>query len=159
MSRQYRLGIVERSANLVFSGMTRLGIGAGYRHILTVRGRTSGKSYSTPVDVMGVGGSRWLVTPYGVVSWVRNARAAGRVELARGGTKETFGVAEVTGEEALPVLREYMREIPVTSDYWDCHPDSTDAELAAQLPAHPVFRLTALPAGSDGEDKIDGEPG
>ncbi len=58
MSRQYELGILERSANLLFSGMTRLGMGADYRHILTVRGRTSGKSYSTPVDVMEVAGSR-----------------------------------------------------------------------------------------------------
>lgn len=93
---------------------------------------------------MDVDGSRWLVAPYGVVSWVRDARDAGQVELTRGSRNETFGVAEVTGGEAVPVLREYIREVPVTSGYWDCRSDSTDAEIAAQLPAHPVFRLTAL---------------
>lgn len=144
MGKQYKLGIAERSANAIFSAMTRLGIGASYRYIFTVRGRTSGKSYSTPVDVMAVDGSRWLVAPYGVVSWVRNARAAGQVELTRGSKKETFGVTEVTGGEAVPVLREYIREVPVTSGYWDCRSDSTDAEIEAQLPAHPVFRLAAV---------------
>jgi len=145
MTKQYSLGILERAVNLLFGGMTRLGIGAAYRHILTVRGRTSGTAYSTPVDVMDVDGSQWLVAPYGVVSWVRNARVAGLVELTRGRTKERFAVAEVTGEEAVPVLREYIRSVPVTRGYWDCGSDSTDVELAAQLPAHPVFRLTVLP--------------
>lgn len=144
MVKQYRLGVVERSANVIFDGLTRLGLGAGYRHILTVRGRTTGKPYSTPVDVMEVGGDRWLVAPYGVVSWVRNARAAAEVELARAGRKEQFGVAEVTGQDAVAVIREYIREVPVTSSYWGCGSDATDAELAAEVPGHPVFRLTSV---------------
>jgi hypothetical protein len=52
---------VNRPINWVFRTMTRLGLGASYRHILTVRGRKTGRQYSTPVDVMQVGGQRWLV--------------------------------------------------------------------------------------------------
>jgi deazaflavin-dependent oxidoreductase (nitroreductase family) len=146
MAKQYHLGVTERSANALFSGLTRLGVGARYRHILTVRGRRTGTPHSTPVDVMDVGGARWLVAPYGVVGWVRNARVAGRVELMRGRKREQFGVEEVGAEQAVPVIREYIREVPVTRSYWECNPDATDAELAAQVPTHPVFRLTSVPA-------------
>jgi deazaflavin-dependent oxidoreductase (nitroreductase family) len=145
MAKQYNLGVAERSANALFGGLARLGMGARYRHILTVRGRKTGTLHSTPVDVMDVGGARWLVAPYGVVGWVRNARAAGVVELARGGKKEQFGVEEVGADEAVPVIREYIRDVPVTKSYWDCGSDGTDADLAAQVPGHPVFRLVALP--------------
>ena len=146
MAKQYNLGFSERSANALFRGLTRLGMGARNRHVLTVRGRKTGKAHSTPVDVMDVGGARWLVAPYGVVGWVRNARVAGRVELARGGKREQFGLEEVGADEAVPVIREYIRDVPVTKSYWDCRSDATDAELAAQVPAHPVFRLTSVPS-------------
>ena len=52
MARTYRLGIGSRLINRIFTMLTRLGLGASYRHILTVRGRKSGRIYSTPVDVM-----------------------------------------------------------------------------------------------------------
>ncbi|MGD0219844.1 MAG: nitroreductase/quinone reductase family protein [Acidimicrobiales bacterium] len=63
--------------------MTRLGIGANYRHILTVRGRRTGEVRSTPVDVMDLAGNRWLVAPYGISNWVRNVRVSGEVSLTR----------------------------------------------------------------------------
>jgi len=146
MAKHYDLGIAQRSANAVFGGLTRLGIGAHYRHVLTVRGRSSGAPHSTPVDVMEVGGDRWLVAPYGVVGWVKNARVVGRVELARGGKREQFDVEEVTGEEAVPVIRAYIRDVPVTSAYWDCRADASYADLAAEVPSHPVFRLRPVAA-------------
>jgi hypothetical protein len=39
------------------------------------------------------------------------------------------------------VLRRYINEIPVTRTYFDANPASTDEEIAAELPKHPVFRL------------------
>jgi len=74
--------------------MTRLGLGASYRFILTVPGRKTGHLYSTPVDVIEAAGERWLVAGYGPAGWVRNARAAREVTLSRGGRSEKFGVDE-----------------------------------------------------------------
>jgi deazaflavin-dependent oxidoreductase (nitroreductase family) len=137
---------MERAINGLFRLLTRLGLGAKYRHILTVRGRKTGKVYSTPVDVVENGGRRFLVAPYGVVSWVRNARAAGEVSLSRGGRTERLGVSELSPEASAPVLRQYISEVRVTRPYFDVTLDSTDEEFAAEAPRHPVFE--ALPVSS-----------
>src|SRR6516165_9611763 len=108
MAKTYRLNFGARLINSVFRLMTHLGLGASYRHILTVRGRKTGRLYSTPVDVIEVAGDRWLVAGYGPVSWVRNARASGEVTLSRGGRSEKFGVVEADARTAIPVLRAYI---------------------------------------------------
>ncbi|HEX2266903.1 MAG TPA: nitroreductase/quinone reductase family protein [Actinomycetota bacterium] len=134
---------MERGINGVFRLLTRLGLGAKYRHILTVRGRKSGKLYSTPVDVMESGGRRFLVAPYGVVNWVRNARAVGEVSLSRGGRTERVRVSELSPEASAPVLRQYISEVRVTRPYFDVTLDSTDQEFAAEARRHPVFEIQA----------------
>src|SRR5215471_16164969 len=108
MPKTYRLNVGARLINFVFRLMTRLRLGASYRHILTVPGRKTGRLFSTPVDVIEVAGDRWLVAGYGPASWVRNARAAGEVTLSRGGNSETLEVEEATGQIAIPVLRAYI---------------------------------------------------
>jgi deazaflavin-dependent oxidoreductase (nitroreductase family) len=141
MAKTYRFSVAARMINFVFRLMTRLGVGAPYRHILTVPGRKTGRLYSTPVDVIEVAGDRWLVAGYGPVSWVRNARAAGEVTLSRGGRSEKFRVVEAASEAAIPVLRAYVDEIKVTRPYFDAGPDSPDDAIAAELRRHAVFRL------------------
>ena len=141
MAKTYRLNVAARLINRVFRLMTRLGLGASYRHILTVPGRTTGRLYSTPVDVIEVAGDRWLVAGYGPASWVRNARAAGEVALSRGGRTETFKVEEVAAPAAIPVLRAYIAEIKVTRAYFDASPESPDDVIAAELERHAVFRV------------------
>jgi deazaflavin-dependent oxidoreductase (nitroreductase family) len=123
--------------------MTRLGLGASYRHILTVPGRKTGRLYSTPVDVMEVGGDRWLVAGYGPVNWVRNARAAGEVTLSRGGRTEKYTIAGASPAEAIPVLRKYLTDVRVVRPYFDAAPDAPDEVLEAELPRHPVLRLAS----------------
>lgn len=85
MARIYRQNTAARVTNWVFTTLTRLGMSASYRHLLTVRGRKTGQLRTTPVDVMETGGQRWLVADYGPANWVHNARAAGEVTLSRGG--------------------------------------------------------------------------
>jgi hypothetical protein len=87
------------------------------------------------------GDERWLVAAYGVTNWVHNARAAGEVQIARGRCRETLRVAEVTPEDSVPVLRQYLREVPITRAYFDVTADSTDEQFAAEASRHPVFRL------------------
>ncbi len=106
MAKIYRRHLGTRLINWWFRTLTRLGLGASYRHILTVRGRKTGRPHSTPVDVIGAGGERWLVAGYGPASWVLNARAAGEVTLSRGGRSKTYKVEEVGTEETLARTRQ-----------------------------------------------------
>jgi deazaflavin-dependent oxidoreductase (nitroreductase family) len=155
MARTYRTSPGTRMINSGFQAMIRLGLGKEYRYILTVRGRRTGKPYSTPVDIMQRDGQRWLVAAYGVTNWVRNARAAGQVTLSRGRRSETLPVAELGPEDSISVLRQYLREVPVTQPYFDATPDSPDQQIAAEAPRHPVFVL--LPRG-DGEPEENSMP-
>ena len=146
MAKTYRLGRGTRLVNAFFRTMTQHGLGASYRHILTVPGRKTGRLHSTPVDIIQVGGERWLVAGYGPASWVRNARAAGEVTLSRGRHSRRFEIEETDAPTAVPVLRKYMTDIRVTRAYFDAGPDSPDEEVAAELPRHAVFRLVPDPA-------------
>ena len=141
MAKTYRKSHATRLINSLSRTLTRFGLGPPYLHILTVQGRKTGRRYSTPVDVLELDGQRWLVAPYGPVNWVANARAAGEVTLSRGGRSQQFEVEEAPSTAAVPVLRNYITEIRVTRPYFDAGPSSTDEEIAADLPRHPVFRL------------------
>lgn len=142
MARRYRLGPIRRAINVLTTRMAVRGRGPKYLYLLTVRGRKSGEPRSTPVDVMEIDGRRYLVAPYGPVAWVKNARAAGEVQLTRGKT-ETFSVREVGSEEAVPVLRKYLQLIKVVRPYFDVKPDSPDEDFARIAPDKPVFEITS----------------
>ena len=114
MAKNYRNGAGTRLVNWAFRHLTRLGLGAPYRHILTVKGRKTGQLHSTPVDVIGHGDNRWLVAGHGPANWVLNARAAREVTLSRGGRSQTFRVEDADLTEAVPVLRQYIRQIRPT---------------------------------------------
>ncbi len=148
MAKTYRRSRGTRLVNSVFQALTRLGLGASYRHILTVPGRKTGRPYSTPVDVIDLDDRRWLVAGYGPSNWVRNVRAAGEVTLSRGRGSDRFDVVEAEALDAVPVLRKYMTEIRVTRPYFDASPDSHDDDVAAELARQPVFRL--IRAASEG---------
>jgi deazaflavin-dependent oxidoreductase (nitroreductase family) len=141
VAKTYTLNFGTRLINGVFRTMTRLGLGASYRQILTVPGRKTGRPYSTPLDVIEAGGDQWLVAAYGPVNWVRNARAAGEVTLTRGGRTERYRIAEASPAEAVPVLRKYLTDVRVVRPYFDAAPDAPDEALEAELPRHPVLRL------------------
>jgi deazaflavin-dependent oxidoreductase (nitroreductase family) len=141
MAKNYRIGAGTRLVNWTFRQLTRLGLGAPYRHLLTVKGRKTGRLHSTPVDVIEHGNSRWLVAGYGPANWVLNARAAGEVTLSRGGRSQMFRVEDPDPTDAVPVLRQYIRQIRPTRAYFDAKPDAPDDVIAAELPRHPVLRL------------------
>jgi deazaflavin-dependent oxidoreductase (nitroreductase family) len=141
MAKTYRLSFGTRLINMLLRLITRLGLGASYRHTLTVPGRKTGRLYSTPVDVIEVDGDRWPVAGYGPASWVRNARAAGEVTLSRGRHTDKLKVDEADVEAAIPVLRKYIAEIRVTRPYFNANPDSSDEAIATELERHTLFRL------------------
>lgn len=141
MAASYRRTPLRQAGNALIGPLARLGLAGKRTHVLTVTGRKSGRRYSTPVQLLFVEGQRWLVAPYGERSWVKNARAAGFVELARAGRSERLLIEEVGPSEAAPVLREYLGRTPIVAPYFDAGADSPLADFAAEAARHPVFRL------------------
>src|SRR6516225_10754891 len=80
--RQYRPGRSRHVENTIMSALVRAGL-VPRSYLLTTRGRKTGRPRTNPVVPVEHGGRRWLVAPYGPVSWVLNARASGRVSLTR----------------------------------------------------------------------------
>ena len=140
--KPYRRSLWRRALNVVVRPLARIGLAGPQTHLLTVRGRTTGRLWSTPVSIVAQGGERWLVAPYGERNWVLNARAAGRVELRRGRKREQLAVEELDPDAAAPVLREYYRLFRVTRPFFDVSLDSPDEAWLNEAPRHPVFRLT-----------------
>lgn len=140
MAKSYRLGLARRLVNVLVKGLLRLGLGGRNTYLLSVCGRRSGRTYSTPVIVVE-NGERWLVAPYGEVSWVRNVRVAGGATLSRGRSREPIKVSEVGPPEAAPVLREYLRRVRVVRPFFDASPDSPLEAFVAEAGRHPVFRV------------------
>ena len=143
MARVYRLGFWRRLANQLIRSLLRVGLSPPHTYLLTVRGRKTGRSYSTPVTLVEENGGRWLVAPYGEVAWVRNARAAREITLSRGRGSETLNIVELSPEDAAPVLKKYLSRVAVVRPFFDVRTDSHLSEFVAEAPKHPVFRLEA----------------
>ncbi|MGW4061386.1 nitroreductase family deazaflavin-dependent oxidoreductase [Amycolatopsis sp. NPDC004747] len=143
MARKYRMGVTRKVANVVVKVLLERGIPAagGTGFLLTTRGRKSGEDRTTPVNVIEAGGERWLVAPYGPVGWVHNLRAHPTARLRRGRRRETWEVEEADAAAAGPVLRAYVRRIPVTAPFFDAKPAGPPDAFAAEADRHPVFRL------------------
>jgi deazaflavin-dependent oxidoreductase (nitroreductase family) len=120
--------------------LARVGLAGRHAYLLTVRGRKTGRAYSTPV-ILIEDDDRWLVAPYGDVSWVRNVRAAGEVEIRRAGRSETLPIEEATPEQAAPVLKQYLKRVQVVRPFFDVTTNSSLEEFVTEAPRHPVFRL------------------
>ena len=99
---------VERVFNRVFGFLVGLGLGFSYNYLLQVRGRKSGKLYSTPINLVELRGKRFLVAPRGRTQWVRNAEAAGEVTLKKGRTKLQFRLRPITDADKPEILKAYL---------------------------------------------------
>ncbi len=141
MSKTYHVTPMLRFANRIIRWMIQLGIMPRRSYVLTVRGRKSGKLYSTPVALVEEGDQRWLVSPYGEVGWLRNARVAGQVILSRGGKSETVKLVEQGPEASAPVLKQYLVLESIVQPYFDVRPDSPLEAFVGEAPKHPVFLL------------------
>ena len=98
----------ERFFNRAFGFLVGLGLGFSYNYLLQVRGRKSGRIYSTPIDLLELRGKKFLVAPRGRTQWVRNAEAAGEVTLKKGSARQKFRLRELDGDEKLEVLKSYL---------------------------------------------------
>lgn len=144
----YTLGPARRLINKIAAMLLRSPVSPRHYSLLTVTGRRSGRPYSTPVRPVDVDGQRYLIAPYGPVSWVRNARGAGQVDLTHAGTTDTVAIVEEPPAVAGPVLRAYAQAVPVTRPYFDARPDEPIEKFAAEAGRHPVFPSRRRPQAS-----------
>jgi deazaflavin-dependent oxidoreductase (nitroreductase family) len=146
VAKTYSHGPTKRAVNGLVKKLTRVGMAGRHTYVLVVRGRKTGRVYTTPVTLIE-NGQRWLVSPYGEVAWVRNARAAGQIELRRAGRSETLAIEPVTPDQAAPVLQRYLKEVSIVRAFFDVTPDDSAEAFAREAPRHPVFRLTDTRTG------------
>jgi deazaflavin-dependent oxidoreductase (nitroreductase family) len=139
--------------NTIMSALVRAGL-VPRSYLLTTRGRKTGRPRTNPVVPVDHSGRRWLVAPYGPVSWVRNARATGQVSLTRRRHTQAFLIREVPPDEAGPILQRYVHLAPSARPYFQATKNATVEAFAAEADRHPVFELT--PAGAD---RQPGHPG
>ena len=135
---------VERVFNRVFGALVGLGIGLPHNWLLEVAGRRSGRIHATPVDVLTLGGRRYLVAGRGEAQWVRNARAAGRIALRKGGRREALRVVAVPDGDKPPVLKAYLDRFRRTVQrYFPVAAGSPVEQFVPLAPRYPVFELVA----------------
>ncbi len=131
--------------NRAVLGLTRLGVSVWGSRVLEVKGRRSGEPRRVPVNLLELDGRRYLVSARGEGEWVRNVRAAqGELDLLVGRRREHLSAVELSGADAVPVLRAYLRrwKAEVGAFFDGLGADASDAELAAIAERHPVFALS-----------------
>jgi deazaflavin-dependent oxidoreductase (nitroreductase family) len=124
---------------------TRHGLSVWGSRVLEIPGRRSGQPRQNPVNLLTFDGGAYLVSARGHTEWIRNLRANDlRLTLIKGRERTGWVAAEVTGADAVAVLRAYLArwkaEVGVFFD--GVGPDSSDEELARAAADHPVFALT-----------------
>ena len=137
---------IEAIFNRVFGWLVGVGLAPAPFYVLAVRGRKSGRIYSTPVDVLLRGDRRYLVAPRGHTQWVRNAKASGTVTLRRGRVADRYILREVEGREKAEVLKAYLDTFRRQVQRFFPVPAGSPAEQFVVLAdRYPVFELTAQP--------------
>ncbi|HEY7022987.1 MAG TPA: nitroreductase family deazaflavin-dependent oxidoreductase [Ktedonobacterales bacterium] len=136
-----RLGNVM-TTTLLRAGVKLNGFGRPM-YLLTVRGRKSGQPRTTPVVVIDQDGQRYLVSPYGLVNWVRNLRAAGEAILTRGRRTEKVQATELPGDQAAFALKKLLAgNLPAfLTDPLGVSAESSLEEIERATMSHPVFLL------------------
>lgn len=135
-------------ANRFVKWLQRRGVKTGTIHVLTVPGRTSGAPRSTPVSILTVDGHRYIIAGLDDADWVRNARAAGRGNLAYGRMTESVRLVELEASQRAPILRAFPIEVPHGTQFFEkvhgVRPEPD--EFATLADRCPVFRVEPIRA-------------
>lgn len=135
--------LTARATNAVFRWLAEAGISIAGTRALRVRGRKTGQLRGVVVNLMTVDGRDYVVSPRGNTQWVRNARAAGEVEMGPRWRGRTVRIVEVADDAKLDLLKRYIDRW-----YWEVKghvggltPQSTDEQIRAVAPSIPIVEL------------------
>jgi len=104
MAKKSQIPFYTRLGNVLTLTLMRAGVklvgpyiffGSYPMYLFTVRGRKSGQPRTVVLAIMERNGKRYVGSPYGIVDWVRNLRAAGEAILTRGRRAETVNAREL----------------------------------------------------------------
>jgi len=133
---------VESLINRAIGLLARLGVGPAYMHLLEVRGRRSGKTYTTPVNLIDLNGRRYLVGARGHTAWSKNAAAAGVVTLRRGFRSQQYRVVPVPDDVKPEILKAYLeRYRRDVQRFFAVSAGSPVSAFGAIAKMHPVYEL------------------
>jgi deazaflavin-dependent oxidoreductase (nitroreductase family) len=132
----------EAFFNRALGFLVGLGVGPKFIYLLQVRGRKTGRVYSTPVNLMEVDGKKILVTPRGRTQWVRNAEAAGEILLKRAAFRQKFGLRAIPDEHKPEFLKTYLdRYSGAVQKYFPVKAGSPPDAFRDIAGDYPVFEL------------------
>ena len=150
---------LDRLVNRAFGFLIKIGVGLSHNYLLEVRGRKSGKIYSTPVNVLELDGKRYLVAPRGYTQWVKNVLAGGEATLMRRGRREEFRFRAIADEAKAEILKAYLDRYKLTVQRYFPIPAGSPAQAFEPLAArYPVFEILSTALARPVEAAIDNPP-
>jgi deazaflavin-dependent oxidoreductase (nitroreductase family) len=124
------------------------GVPLGFNGLITIRGRKSGLPRTTPIAIIDVSGRRWVWSPWGVVHWVLNLRAAGRATITVRRQEEEVTATELDTTQRVEFFRDVLgpvaRSMPFgawfirTVDGVDLDHPAEEAEGRRVFELHPL---------------------
>jgi deazaflavin-dependent oxidoreductase (nitroreductase family) len=136
---------VERIMNKAVGLAARFGFAPRYVYLLQVRGRKTGRIYSTPVNVLELNGRHYLVGGRGHTGWSKNAAAAGEVMMVRGKNAQRYRIVELPDDQKPEILRAYLIQYRRTVQRFFSVTASSPLEAFRTIVnQHPVFELLAI---------------
>ena len=135
-------GVLTKLANRLVGWLAGAGLGPRRTVVLDVKGRRSGQTRSTVVNIVNVDGAEYLVAPRGNTEWSRNARANGEALIKRGSSKRSVRLAELPVDQRAPIIQAYLMENAlVTKANFGIDPKAPIEEFHRIADQHPVFRI------------------
>jgi deazaflavin-dependent oxidoreductase (nitroreductase family) len=133
---------LQRLFNRAFGFLVGLGLTPSYNYLLEVRGRKSGRLYSTPVNLHGVNGKQYLVAPRGRTQWAKNAEVTAEVTLTKRGERRRFRLRPLPESEKPEILKSYLNAYPgAVKRFFPIPPHAPLEEFAKIAPGYPAFEL------------------
>ncbi len=139
MAQHYQMTPARRAVNGFTMWLARRGLGA--QVVLTTTGRVSREPRSVPVSPLDIDGVGYLVSPYGEVVWVKNARADPVVRIRQGRQDRSVRLMELKQGQAAKLLLAYWTREKITRPYFDVGPKPAAADFKEEVLPHPVFRI------------------
>jgi deazaflavin-dependent oxidoreductase (nitroreductase family) len=135
---------MDRILNRAFGLLVKLGLGLRHNYLLEVRGRKSGRVYSTPVNLLDFNGKRYLVAPRGYTQWVRNVIASQEATLVKGFRREKVQLRAINDEAKPEILKSYLDRFKLTVQRYFPIPAGSPVEAFRPLASqYPVFEVIA----------------
>ena len=135
--------LLDRIFNRLFGFLLKLGVGLAHNYLLEVRGRKTGKVYSTPVNVLEYKAKKYLVAPRGYTQWVRNVETSGEATLVQRAERTKVRLRTVADEEKPEILKAYLDRFKLTVQRYFPIAAGSPAEAFKSLAVrYPVYEIT-----------------